>query len=240
MVNKVLAALIGCVLLTSIPALAEEGHIRLKSNLREAEELYSRAQYHASLSLLDAHAEDSAPLFLIGRDYYMLSEFKKATENLKKAVIAAPKNSEYTDWLGRAYGKRAEISNPLSAAVLAKKAKEKFERAVQLNPKNAEALSDLFDYYLQAPVLLGGGYQKAEAVAEKMSAVDPCQAFFEQSELAQKQHGFETAEQPPRKSVSTWLMDRRTLVQGAESKEILSMPAQVEAFTRCIAFLEQH
>jgi hypothetical protein len=61
---------------------------------------------------------------------------------------------------------------------------------VQLNPKNTQALSDVFDYYLQAPAVLGGSYDKAGTVAEKMWAVDSSQALFEQWRLSQKCRDF--------------------------------------------------
>jgi tetratricopeptide (TPR) repeat protein len=93
--------------LISIPTFAREHARQFKSDLREAEEMYERGYYAASLSLLDRHAMDPAVLFLIGRDYYMLGEFKKATGYLKHAAIAAPANSEFFDWLGRAYVRRA-------------------------------------------------------------------------------------------------------------------------------------
>jgi tetratricopeptide (TPR) repeat protein len=203
MIRHGLAALIGCVFLISIPTFAAEHARQFKSDLREAEELYERGQYAASLSLLDRHGIDSALLFLIGRDYYMLGEFKKATAYLKQAVIAAPENSEFFDWLGRAYVRRAETSNPLSAPVLAKKGKQAFERAVQLNANNTEALSDLFDYYLDAPAVLGGGYDKAGKMAEKMWAADSSQGLLEQWRLSQKRRDFQTAEQARPKSMVT-------------------------------------
>jgi tetratricopeptide (TPR) repeat protein len=209
MLGKGFAALIGCVFSISITAFGQEH--ATQNGLREAEELFSCGQYRASLLILNVHAKDPASLFLMGRDYYLLGDFNKATAYLKKAVAAAPENSDYVDWLGRAHGKRAEISNPLSAIVLAKKAKEKFERAVQLNPKNADALSDLFDYYLQAPAVLGGGYSKAEDVAEKMSAVNPSAAFYEQWKLAQKQQRFQTAELGLRKPVALAAKDTTTV-----------------------------
>jgi hypothetical protein len=60
--------------------------------------------------------------------------------------------------------------------------------AVRLNPKNSEALSDLFNYCLRTPAILGGGHEKAETVAEKMSAVDPVESFWERWEVAQRRH----------------------------------------------------
>ncbi|HZQ51945.1 MAG TPA: hypothetical protein VFB14_07100 [Bryobacteraceae bacterium] len=186
MFRKAIIALLCSVWAAAIPAFAKKSHAIFQSDLREAEELFNRLQYDASLSRLDLHATDPAALFLIGRDYYMLADFKKATGYLKKAVATAPGNSGYADWLGRAYTKRAETSNALHAVELNLKARKAFERAVQLNAKNVQALSDLFNYYLNTPVVLGGGYGKAENVAEKMSSVDASQALLERAELADK------------------------------------------------------
>ncbi len=171
-------------------------------NLSKAEDLYTRTDYEASLSLLDKHGSDSATVFLAGRDYFMLGDFKRAAEYLQKAAAAEPNNSEYMDWLGRAYGKRAETSNPLMAPGFASKARQAFERSVALDPKNRDALSDLFDYYLEAPGFLGGGYDKALAVAQNISAVDPPEGYFAKAKLAQKRREFQTAEEHLRESIA--------------------------------------
>ena len=71
-------------------------------------------------------------------------------------------NADYNLWLGRAYGRRAEISLQLiTAPGFATKARQYFERSAQLNPYNLDAQSDLFEYYLEAPGFLGGGFDKA-------------------------------------------------------------------------------
>ncbi|MBV9759981.1 MAG: tetratricopeptide repeat protein [Acidobacteriaceae bacterium] len=171
-------------------------------DLGKAEELYKRTNFEGSLVLVDKRATDGPSLFLLGRDYYMLGDFKKAAEFLEKAAAMEPRNSEYMDWLGRAYGKRAELANPLMAPGLASKARQAFERAIELNGANRDALSDLFDYYLGAPSFLGGGYEKASAIAEKMSAVDPSEGYFAQAKLAQKHREYRSAEQHLREAVA--------------------------------------
>jgi tetratricopeptide (TPR) repeat protein len=173
-----------------------------QAKLTQAEDLYKHTDYEQSLALLDKSSSNTAAAFLIGRDYFMLGDFKKSTESLQKAVAADSANSEYFDWLGRAFGRRAETANFVSAIGLASKARQAFERSVQLDPKNTDALSDLFDYYLEAPGFLGGGYDKALAVAEKISAVDPPEGYFAKAKLAQKQKEFSTAEQHLRQSVA--------------------------------------
>jgi predicted Zn-dependent protease len=171
-------------------------------DLTKAEELYKRTEFQRSIDLLDKQSDDSAVTFLIGRDYFMLADFKKASEYLQKASAAQPGNSEYMDWLGRAYGKRAETANPFSAPGYASKARQAFERSVELDGRNKDALSDLFDYYLEAPGFLGGGYEKAQSVARKMAVVDPPEAYFAEAKLAQKKKEYDTAEERLRASVS--------------------------------------
>jgi tetratricopeptide (TPR) repeat protein len=171
-------------------------------DLSSAEELYKRTNFEGSLALLDKHAADPATNFLVGRNYFMLADFKKATDYLQKANTAQPDSSEYLDWLGRAYGRRAELSNPLLAPALASKARQAFERAVELDSTNRDALSDLFEYYLNAPHFLGGGYDKATGVADRMAGVDPSEAFFAQAKLAQKHQHYAAAEEHLRQAVA--------------------------------------
>ncbi len=133
----------------------------------------------------------------------MIGEFKKASDHLEKATGTNPGSSEYMDWLGRAYGKRAETSNPIMAPSYAAKARRAFEKAVELDAHNRDALDDLFDYYLEAPGFLGGGFDKAAVVAEKLSAIDPGEAYYDQFKLDQKRKEFGNAEQHLRQAVAS-------------------------------------
>lgn len=172
------------------------------SSLTQALDLHQHTNYNASLALLNPHTSDAATNFLIGQNYFMLADFKQAQAFLQKATEEAPSNAEYADWLGRAYGRRAEVSNPLMAPGLASKARQSFEKAVSLDPKNTDAMSDLFDFYLQAPGFLGGGYDKAADIARKMASVDPAEGYFEQARLAQQRKEFDRAETHLREAVA--------------------------------------
>jgi tetratricopeptide (TPR) repeat protein len=184
----------GWLTISAVAYAAESAAMHGTSTLDKAEDLYKRTEFEASLALLDKHSTEAATLFLLGRNYFMLADFKKSADYLGKAVQANPHSSDYSDWLGRAYGKRAETGNPLAAPGYATKARQAFEQAVALDGRNSDALSDLFDYYLDAPGFLGGGYDKAANIAEKISAVDPPEGYFEQAKLAQKRREFDTAE----------------------------------------------
>lgn len=170
--------------------------------LSKAEDLYQHTAYRSSLALLDKNTDDPATNFLIGRNYFMSGDLKQATDYLVKATQEQPRNSEYMDWLGRAYGRRAETSSFVVAPGFASKARQSFERAVDLDPKNREALSDLFDYYLDAPGFMGGGHDKAVALVDKTAAIDPPEAHYQRARLAQKRKEYVAAEAQLRQFVA--------------------------------------
>jgi tetratricopeptide (TPR) repeat protein len=132
----------------------------------------------------------------------MEGELKQATDYLLKAAQEDPTSSDYMDWLGRIYGKRAETSSMLTAPGFANKARQAFEKAVDLDSTNRDALSDLFDYYLDAPGFMGGGYDKAAAIVNKTATIDPPEAFFERAKLAQKRKEYSSAEEHLRQAAA--------------------------------------
>src|SRR5262249_55853791 len=81
---------------------------------------------------------DAASINLLSRPYYAIDQGDNAVKNGEKAVGIVPDSSMYHLWLGRQYGKKANASNPLSAASLAKKAKAEFEQTVKLDPANVQ------------------------------------------------------------------------------------------------------
>jgi len=170
--------------------------------LAEAHKLYNSTDYQQSLKVLqEIQPKDGAVYELIGRDYYMQAEYKRATEALEKAFAMEPSNPEFALWLGRAWGRRAETSSPFTAPIHASKARQYFEKSVQLSPLNLEAQSDLFEYYLEAPGFLGGGLDKAEATAGRMTEISPAEGQWAQAKLAEKRKESRSAEAHLRRAV---------------------------------------
>jgi Flp pilus assembly protein TadD len=153
--------------------------------VRRAAALYQRTEYQQSLHVLaEDPTPDAADFLLSGKNYFMLGDYKKATDFFEKAAALSPSNSEYELWLGRAWGRRAETSGWLTAGGHASKARQHFEKAVALDPHNHEAENDLFDFYLNAPGFLGGGVEKAEAIAKSIARERPPESEFEEAQLA--------------------------------------------------------
>ena len=82
-------------------------------------------------------------------------------------------------------GETAETASLFAKGSWAKKFKAEAETAAALDPKNLEARFDLLEYYLQAPRLMGGGKDKAAAMAEEIAKIDPVQGDIAQARLAQ-------------------------------------------------------
>jgi tetratricopeptide (TPR) repeat protein len=167
-----------------------------------AVELYQHTDYQGSLNLLLPTQEKTAvELVLIGQDYFMLGDAKRASEFFQQAVTTEPGNSVYHHWLGRAYGRRAEMGNPFTALSYASKARLNFEKAVELDPKNSEAVNDLFEYYLEAPGFIGGGMDKAVKIAERIAEHNAAEGNYARARIEEKRQNFHRAEEHLRRAM---------------------------------------
>jgi len=170
--------------------------------LMRAEELYQHTDYYGSLKVLQSiKSPDAATYCLMGRDYLMSGQLKQATEYFQKAAALDPKHSDYALWLGRAWGRRAETASPFTAPFAASKARQYFELAVQLDPHNKEATGDLLDYYLNAPGMLGGGLDKADALAKLIARNDEAEGHFAAAQIADRRKQFDSAEEQLRRAM---------------------------------------
>jgi tetratricopeptide (TPR) repeat protein len=167
-----------------------------------ARELYLRTEYQASLNLLlPVAASDAGAIQLVGQDYFMLGDYKKATDAFDRALTLGNPGQPLYVWAGRAYGRRAEIASVFTAAGLASHARKYFETAVQMNILDKEATGDLFDYYLGAPGFMGGGIDRARELAQKVAAADPAEGQHMLAVLAEHDKDYGDAEQHLRRAI---------------------------------------
>jgi tetratricopeptide (TPR) repeat protein len=145
-------------------------------------------------TILTAQPDDALAHQLLCRVYYAQELGDPAIHECELAVSRAPGNSENHMWLARAYGFKASHANPFAALSLAGKVHSEFERAVQLDPENVQAMSDLGEYYVAAPALVGGGLDKAQALAARMQLQFPSQSHRLLALIAEKRKEIPTAE----------------------------------------------
>jgi tetratricopeptide (TPR) repeat protein len=166
-------------------------------------DLYTRADYDRAIAVLkQANPQDSRSLELLGRCYMMEADYRRAAEVLERTVALDPGSSMANLWLGRAYGRRAETSFAFSSLSLAGKARQSFQKAVQLDPNNREALDDLFAYYLDAPGFAGGGIDKARSLLPLIERSDPTQYDFDIARIALASKQYSAAEAAMRRAIA--------------------------------------
>lgn len=136
------------------------------------------------------------------RVLFTLEQFEMAKTECEQAVDLDAQNSMYHLWLGRTLGEVADRANFINAYGLAKRARSEFEQAVQLSPRNAEALADLGEFYSSAPGVVGGGTDKAANVAGQLDHVDPARAHELRSAIARENKDMPTAERELKEAVA--------------------------------------
>lgn len=146
-------------------------------------------------SILTADPRDARSHLLLCRAWFALDSIDSAVNECEAAIASGGATDSRTqDWMGRAYGRKADKVNSISAFGLARKVKAAFERAVELDPRNPDAVNDLSEYYVGAPSIVGGGLDKAEALAARVEHSLPQSAHRIRALAAEKSGDFARAE----------------------------------------------
>jgi tetratricopeptide (TPR) repeat protein len=139
---------------------------------------------------------------LLCRAYYMLGDWDRGIHACEQASKLDPQAGLYQLWLGRAYGEKADRVSMFSAARLAKKVRESFERAVDLDPANWKARADLAEFYVEAPGMMGGGKEKALKEAAAIGPLNPAIAHWVVAQVAEKDRNSAAAEAEYRAAIA--------------------------------------
>jgi tetratricopeptide (TPR) repeat protein len=139
---------------------------------------------------------------LLCRVRFTLEQWDAAAKECEQAVRLDPESSNDHLWLGRTLGQKAGRASFLSAYSLGKRVRNEFEEAVRLDPRNAEALSDLGEFYKDAPGIAGGGMDKAESIARRLDSVDPARAAQLRANMAEARKDYSTAERELKQAIA--------------------------------------
>lgn len=165
-----------CLSVLSVRGAAQE------AALDAARRAYEKSDYHGAIEVLRAAASKdpgNAEIFLLlTKSYLETKQYDEAVGSGEKAVSINPKSSVYHQWLGSAYGQKADHASALTAYPLARKTRKEFETAVQLDDRNFDAAQALIEYDCTAPSIVGGGVDKAQASIQKLMSLDPAEGHF--------------------------------------------------------------
>jgi tetratricopeptide (TPR) repeat protein len=147
-----------------------------------AQQAYEKGDYERAINILQEAAakepNNGDIQLLLTKSYLEIKKYDDAVKSGEKAVAIQPNSSLYHQWLGEAYGEKADHASMLSAYGLARKTQKEFETAVQLDEHNFDAAQDLVEYDCTAPGMVGGGVEKAQPLSQKLMSMDAAEGHF--------------------------------------------------------------
>jgi tetratricopeptide (TPR) repeat protein len=177
---------------------------------------------------------------LLCRAYYAQSMASAAASECKAALHTLANDSFAQDWAGRAYGMQADGAGPIAGLRLAFKVRNAFEAAVRINPLNGDAVNDLSEYYIDAPSIVGGGFEKAALLADRSQSQLPQNAHRMRAMAAEKQKDYDTAEREFRAATAVSNRPNAWADLGAFYSRRTQPDKAVEALRRAIALNHAH
>jgi tetratricopeptide (TPR) repeat protein len=121
---------------------------------------------------LRANPNDWRALLDLGRIAYLAHDPEQAQRLLERAATLAPDEAAVQHELGRAYAAQVKGAGRFRQLSLAGKIRDRFARAVALDPSNGEFRFDWIRYLLNAPGVAGGDKSRAHREADSLAARD--------------------------------------------------------------------
>jgi len=125
------------------------------------------------------------------RNCYLMAEVKMSFQDFDGALPLAQhavdldgKNSNFHLKLGQIFGEMAARASFYSAGPLAIKFRKEVEIAIELDPRNLDALDSMMQFKFQAPSLMGGNKDEAHALADKITLLNASEGYLAHAELA--------------------------------------------------------
>jgi|HubBroStandDraft_6_1064221.scaffolds.fasta_scaffold563660_1 tetratricopeptide (TPR) repeat protein len=175
-----------------------ETRLRQDEGFESGRQAYEASNYPKAAQLLQEAASrnprNAEIYLLLVKTYNEMQQHDAAISSGEKAVELDPQNSVYHEWLGRAYGGKAEHAGIFSGLSLAKKTRKEFETAVRLDERNFSARQALIEYDCSAPGIAGGGEDKALPQIAKLAELDAAEGHYAAGNCRRQKKDFAAAD----------------------------------------------
>ena len=158
----------------ALEALADDGHWKRLRTVVEPR--------------LKANPADAEASYYLAATRQAFGDLSGALPLAEKALQLDGKNSDYHYMVAAIVGQMAEKAGVFKAMGLVGRLKKELQAAIELDPKNLEALWAQMEFYLQAPGIVGGDKRKARANADRIFAVNPSRGNLAYARLALKEN----------------------------------------------------
>ncbi len=168
-----------------------------QSNFQRGEVLFKQGKLAQAKPNFEAHlkqnSNDKQTLEYLGDIAGYSKEWDKAIFYYEALVKEEPSNANYHYKYGGALGMKALLVNKLIAVSYIDDIKREFELAAQLDPQHIETRWALVEFYIQLPVILGGGEKKAIVYAKELERISPVDGYLAQGHIAEHSKRYKEA-----------------------------------------------
>jgi tetratricopeptide (TPR) repeat protein len=189
----------------------------------------------AALLPLALNAQAGRAAYDEGRRLMAANDPAKAEKQFERAIAAEPNVSLYHLWLGNAVGEQAQNASVLRQPFMARRVKAEFEKAVELDSTSIDAREGLLGFYLQAPAVMGGGLDKAQAQARAIAQLHVIRGHMANARIAWHQKDTVATERAHRAAIAAWPDSAGVTIQFAQ--RLQSWNRNADAFAAYDAFL---
>jgi len=190
--------LIALVLASAAFGASSAAHLQPDEKFESGRQAYEASDYSKAAQLLQEAAsknpQNAEIHLLLAKTYNEINQHDAAIASAERAVALDPQSSVYHEWLGRAYGAKAEHAGIFSGLSLAKKTRKEFETAVRLDERNFSARQALIEYDCSAPGIAGGGEDKALPQIAKLAELDAAEGHYAAGNCRRQKKDFTAAD----------------------------------------------
>ena len=196
--TRLFARRVALLLAVSVAAVRPSGAQAPRADLSSAVNLFEHHRYNEAktqlAAIVAADPKNADAMLYLGRISLIDRNAGEAIGWLERGTAADSKSSALHYWLGVAYGQQASRAGKFKQAMSAKRAKNEFEKAVELDPTNINARMGLVQFYVVAPGLFGGSTDKAQQQIAEIRRLSPFRGYLATAYVAERKERFADAE----------------------------------------------
>jgi tetratricopeptide (TPR) repeat protein len=205
------------------------------SSQTPAEDLIEAGHWKRARTLVEARLKeapnDPLAIYLTSQIRFAFGHTDAPLEMAEKAVTLSPGVAKFHRQLAEAVGVKAQHSNLLQQAFLARRFKKEIDAALAIDPNDIQGLRDMMEFNLLAPSLIGGGRKEAQATAARIARINRAHGFLAEARLAAFGHDLTRQEAMLKQAVDAAQGDYKTRIALAQfyAKDRVNWPAAAEA-----------
>lgn len=212
--------------------------LNARAQLSEPEQLIEAGHWKRARALAEARLRqtpgDPQAHFLLSQIRYAFGDRSAPRPLAEQAVALDGSVAKYHRQLAEVLGVEAQHAGPFQQLLIAHRFRKEIDRAIELDPRDIQALRDLIEFYLLAPGIAGGDLRKAEVTAERIGQIDTAEGLLAKARIAAFQKRSAETEVLLRQAAQAQPPSYRALVELArfDLASDHSDPAAAEAAAR--------